>query len=88
MYGWNISFNTTDGHHVYENGRQKAMEGDIIVGNHVWIASNCTITKNVYIADDCVVAQNSLIGKKFETPKCLIGGQPAKVLKDNFTWSA
>lgn len=88
MYGWNISFNTTDGHHVYENGIQKPMERDIVIGNHVWIASHCHISKNTYIADDCVVAQNSLIGKRFEQPKCLIGGMPAKVIKDNFTWSA
>lgn len=88
MYGWNISFNTTDGHHVYENGQHKPMEGDIVIGNHVWIASQCHISKNTYIADDCVVAQNSLVGKRFEQPKCLIGGMPAKVIKDNFTWSA
>ena len=88
MYGWNISFNTTDGHHVYDNGVTKPMEGDITIGNHVWIASNCHIAKNTFIADDCVVAQNSLVGKRFEQPKCLIGGMPAKVIKDNFTWSA
>lgn len=88
MYGWNISFNTTDGHHVYDNGVTKPMEGDITIGNHVWIASNCHIAKNTFIADDCVVAQNSLVGKRFEQSKCLIGGMPAKVIKDNFTWSA
>lgn len=88
MYGWNISFNTTDGHHVYENGIQKPMEGDIVIGNHVWIASYCHVSKNTYVANDCVVAQNSLVGKRFDTPKCLIGGMPAKILKDNFTWSA
>ena len=88
MYGWNISFNTTDGHHVYENCIQKPMEGNITIGNHVWIASNCIIAKNTFIADDCVVAQNSLVGKRFEQPKCLIGGMPAKVIKENFMWSA
>ena len=88
MYGWNIGFNTTDGHHVYDNGVMKPMEGDITIGNHVWIASNCNIAKNTFIADDCVVAQNSLVGKRFEQPKCLIGGMPAKVIRKDFTWSA
>lgn len=88
MYGWNISFNTTDGHHVYDNGVMKPMEGDITIGNHVWIASNCNIAKNTFIADDCVVAQQSLVGKRFEQSKCLIGGMPAKVIKEEFTWSA
>lgn len=88
MYGWNISFNTSDGHHVYENGFQKRMEGDIMIGNHVWIASHCIIGKNTVVADDCVVAQNSLVNKRFETPCCLIGGMPAKVVKENVNWSA
>lgn len=88
MYGWCINFNTNDGHHVYENGIQKPMEGEIVIGNHVWIASHCHISKNTYVPDDCVVAQNSLVGKRFDTPKCLIGGMPARILKDNFTWSA
>ena len=88
MYGWGISFNTTDGHHVYDNGAMKPMEGKITIGNHIWIASHSIIAKNTFIADDCVVAQNSLVGKRFEQPKCLIGGMPAKVIKENFTWSA
>ena len=88
MYGWGISFNTTDGHHVYDNGAMKPMEGNITIGNHIWIASHSIIGKNTFIADDCVVAQNSLVGKRFEQSKCLIGGMPAKVIKDNFTWSA
>lgn len=88
MYGWGITFNTSDGHHVFDNGIEKPMEGDVTIGNHVWIASYCNITKNAYIADDCVVAQNSLVGKRFETTKSLIGGMPAKVLKNNYTWKA
>lgn len=86
MYGWNICFNTSDGHHVYENGAEKPMEGDITIGNHVWIASHCIIGKNTSIADNCVVAQHSLVGKRFEQANCLIGGMPAKIIKENYSW--
>lgn len=86
MYGWNISFNTSDGHHIYEDGKAKPMEGDITIGNHVWIASHCIIGKNTSIADDCVVAQHSLVGKRFEQANCLIGGMPAKIIKENYSW--
>ena len=86
MYGWSISFNTSDGHCIYENGQQKPMEGDIAIGNHVWIASHCIIAKNTYIADDCIVAQHSLVGKRFEQANCLIGGMPAKIIKENYSW--
>ena len=87
MYGWDISFNTSDGHYVYDNGNQKPMEGDITIGNHVWIGSHCIIGKNTQVADDCVVAQHSLLSKTYDKAKCLIVGMPAKILKENFTWT-
>ena len=86
MYGWDISFNTSDGHHVYENGVEKPMEGDIIIGRHVWIASHCAIGKNTDVADECVVAQHSLLSKSYCKSHCLIGGMPAKIIKDGYSW--
>lgn len=86
MYGWNVSFITSDGHHVFENGNENPMEGDIIIGNHVWIASNCTIAKSVCVADDNVIAQYSLVNRKYSIPSCLIGGMPAKILKNYYLW--
>lgn len=62
------------------------MEGDIVVGNHVWIASHCIIAKNTYIAENSVVAQHSLVTKRFVTPNSLIGGMPAQVIKENYSW--
>lgn len=87
MYGWNISFNTSDGHHVYEKGVEKPMEGDIIIGRHVWIASHCIVGKNTYVADDCVVAQHSLLSKAYNKSYCLIAGMPGRLVKENFSWT-
>lgn len=86
MYGWNISFNTSDGHHVYENGVEKPMEGNITIGNHVWIASHCIIGKNTIVADGSLVSQHSLLSKAYNTSNSLIGGIPAKILKENYSW--
>ena len=86
MYGWNINFNTTDGHHIYVNGKQKEMTGNISIGNHVWIASYCNIAKSSSVADDSVVAQNSLVNSNFMDDHSLIGGVPAKKIKDNVSW--
>lgn len=86
MYGWSISFNTSDGHYIYENGQQKPMEGDITIGNHVWIASHCIIGKNTIVADGSLVSQHSLLSKAYNTSNSLIGGIPAKILKENYSW--
>ena len=86
LLGWGITINTTDGHKLWRNGNEREVEGPIIVGEHVWIASDCTLGKNVLIADGCVIAQKSLVTKAFSTPHCLIGGIPAKILSTNVDW--
>ncbi len=86
MYGWKVNFNTSNGHRVYHNGLEKEMEGDIKIGNHVWICSECTISKNVDIADDCIVAQKSNVTRTFAVPHTLIGGNPAVDLCSNYSW--
>ena len=86
MYGWGITFNTTDGHHIYVDGNVKPMEADISIGNHVWIASYTHISKGAKVASECVVAQCSLVNKSFDNEHCLIGGMPARILKDNVEW--
>lgn len=88
MYGWNVNFSTTDGHHIIENGVCKNSEGEIEIGDHVWIASYCDVSKNVYVADGCVVSQKSLLTKRYEHPNALIGGTPARVIKIGIEWEA
>lgn len=87
LIGWNVSFNTTDGHHLMENGGEHVNHGPIKIGNHVWIASDSKFQKNSEIANSSVVAQSSLVTKKFKLSNTLIGGGgPAKVLRTNISW--
>jgi acetyltransferase-like isoleucine patch superfamily enzyme len=88
MYGWNINFNTTDGHHIYIDGKEGITKSDIVIGNHVWIGSYCNIAKGAKTADDTVIAQNSLVTKQFSEINILIGGVPAKKIKDNVSWKS
>lgn len=69
-----------------ETGRPLDPPGDIIIGNNVWIMTNCMIIKNTYIPDGCAVAAKSFVNKKFTEENCLIGGTPARVLKRNIKW--
>ena len=57
------------------------MDTDIYIGNDVWISTGCIILPGASIGEGSVVAAKSLINKKF--PKnCLIGGIPAKIIKE------
>lgn len=59
---------------------------DIIIGKDCWITSRCTILKGAVLPDKTIVAACSLVNKPFEKSHTLIGGTPARVLKENVDW--
>lgn len=86
LIGWDVSFNTTDGHLILYKGKTKKNSGPITIGNHVWIASYSRIAKNTEISNNSVIAQQSLVTKTFIQDGILIGGIPASVLSENIAW--
>ncbi len=58
----------------------------ITIGNHVWLARDVKIFKDVSIADNTVVANGSVVTKSFDKENVLLGGCPAKILKENINW--
>ena len=86
LIGWDVLFNTTDGHFLINEGNIKNNHGTISVGNNVWIASYSKFQKGTKLADWIVVAQNSLVCNRFNESNCLIGGALAKIIKTNISW--
>lgn len=58
--------------------------GDVVIGNDVWIAENVTIMSGVKIGDGAVIANNSHVVKDVE-PYSIVGGNPAKFIKYRFS---
>ena len=86
LIGWDVSFNTTDGHLILYKNQPRINAAPIIIGNHVWIASYSKIAKNTEISNNSVVAQQSLVTKKFTQEGILIGGIPASTISENINW--
>lgn len=86
ILGWNVTINTSDGHQVTYNGRKMDGNGTITIGNKVWLAPDCSLTKNVVIPDNCIVTQKAVVTKAFSKPYCMIGGIPAEVIRENINW--
>lgn len=57
----------------------------ISIGDHVWIGLNATILKGVTIGEGSVIAAGSVVVKDVPA-HTLVGGIPAKVLKENIEW--
>ncbi|MBQ7670173.1 MAG: sugar O-acetyltransferase [Clostridia bacterium] len=53
----------------------------ITIGNDVWIGANCTILPGVNIGNNVVVAAGAVVTKDVPD-NCVVGGVPAKKLKD------
>ncbi len=60
-----------------------ATNGDVIVGNDVWIGAGSTIMSGVKIGDGAVLAANSCITKNV-MPYHIAGGNPARSIKPRF----
>lgn len=89
MFSRNIILSTSDYHSIIslETNERINPPKDIIIKNHVWIGYNAYISKGASIGNNCVVASNAYVGgKKFED-YTIIGGFPAKQLRNNIDWS-
>ena len=87
LFGWNVEVLDSDNHKVIHKNQQRICDrGPIWIGNHVWVAAFSHILKNSVIPDGSIVAYHSLVTKKFEGEKLLLGGCPAKVVEEEIEW--
>lgn len=82
---WGVQILDTDYHTLIVDGAERPSTGEVIVGNRVWIGTNVTILKGVRIGDGAVIAAGSVVTRDVP-PGTLVGGSPAKVLKENVEW--
>lgn len=82
---WGVEFLDTDFHTLEFEGRVDR-DPSIVIGERVWIGSYAKILKGVRIGNGCVIAANAVVTKSFEGENLLIGGSPARVLRENVSW--
>lgn len=88
MFSSDIHFRTGDSHSIVDldNNRINPSQ-DIKIGNHVWVGTKVTCLKNTEIADNCIIGATATVCSKHLKPNCIIGGVPAKILKENVNWT-
>ncbi len=59
---------------------------DIQIGRDCYIGSAARFAPGVVVGNHVIVAMGSVVTKKFDIAKAMIGGVPATVLKENYDW--
>lgn len=72
-----------DDHHNIVGKVQK--KNEIIIGDNVWIGAGSIILKGVHIGEGSMIAAGAVVTRDVPA-HCVVGGVPAKVIKENFFW--
>lgn len=68
--------------HNLLNPRERGKSGDIVLGKKCWIGLNSVITAGVTLGDHTVVGAGAVVTKSFPNGYCVLGGVPAKVIRE------
>lgn len=83
---WNVQILDDDMHDIVDaEGRRLNSKKSIVIGDNVWIGANAVVLKGVTIGEGAIVGANSLVVKDVP-PHAVVGGNPAKILKENVRW--
>lgn len=66
--------------HMIPTERKVISKGAVIIGENVWIGDKVTILPGVEIGNGVVIGANSVVTKDIPS-YCVVGGNPAKVIK-------
>jgi acetyltransferase-like isoleucine patch superfamily enzyme len=61
---------------------------DIEIGSDCYLGSAVRFAPGSFIGDNVLVAMGSVVSGKLEANDALVGGVPAKVLKENYDWKS
>ncbi|MEO8238583.1 MAG: acyltransferase [Flavobacterium sp.] len=82
---WNCQFLDEDFHEIKYSGK-KPTQNSIVIGNDVWIGCGVKIYKGTVIPNGSIIASDTIVKGVFEIENSLIGGNPARVIKEGVRW--
>lgn len=88
MLAWGIMIYNTDAHPIYNSLNNKLINkvGTLSIGDNCWLGADCKILKNVTLKNNTIVGFGSVVTKSFDKENIAIGGNPARLIKENVTW--
>jgi acetyltransferase-like isoleucine patch superfamily enzyme len=88
LFSTDVTIRTGDSHSIVDqrSGQRINQGRDVIPGDHVWLGNQVIILKGPEINSNSIVASGSVLpGASFPT-NVIIGGNPARVIRENVNW--
>lgn len=87
LFSNEIQIRTTDSHSILdEHGKRINPEKDVVISDRVWLGTGVVVLKGSHIGTDVVVGAKSMVSKSIPN-NTVVAGIPARVIKENTTWS-
>jgi acetyltransferase-like isoleucine patch superfamily enzyme len=87
LFSGRISIRTGDSHSVVDlEGRRINCSEDVVFGERVWVGQGVTVLKGTRVAHSSILGASAVVTRKFDTPNCVIAGNPATVVRQGIDW--
>jgi acetyltransferase-like isoleucine patch superfamily enzyme len=84
MIGPDCLIMDSDFHSVWppesRNDCDESLDGEVTIGENVWLGARCMVLKGVIIGENSVVAAGSVVTKSMP-PNVLVAGNPARIIR-------
>jgi acetyltransferase-like isoleucine patch superfamily enzyme len=90
LWATDVIISTDDMHRIADavtGDRVNSYGGRILLGSHVWLGREVMVFGGAALGDDVVVGARSLVRAHEFPSRCVIGGTPARVIREGTTWS-
>lgn len=83
-----VQVRTGDSHSILNLNKERLNKAEsVYIGDHCWLGEGCKILKGVKLDKDIVVSTGAIVTKSFKK-NVLLGGIPAKIIKEEITWDS
>lgn len=83
-----VQVRTGDSHSIVDmEGNRINKAQSVMIGDHCWLGEGSKVLKGVTLEGDDIVSTGAIVTKSFGR-NVLLGGVPAKVLKENVKWNS
>lgn len=88
MLSAHITVRTGDSHSILDITTHERINSSrsVTFGNHVWIGNTVLVFKGANVGNNSIIAGGSVVTGKSFPANSIIGGNPAKVIKENIDW--